>query len=289
MRWRKLESSQNVQDRRGTRAKVVGGVGGVGVLGVLIALLFGGLGGGGGFDDVGDLLGQVQAGSPPAQQQQADEFEGLDESEDFVRRVLGSTETVWADVFGDVGMQYRPAQLVLFNAPTESACGGARSEIGPHYCPVDQTVYIDLDFFDELTRRFGASSGDFAEAYVIAHEIGHHVQNLLNIMDEVQQIQRSDPTNANELSVRLELQADCLAGIWANSIWQREDVLEPGDIEEALSAASAVGDDRIQAATTGRVNPESWTHGSADQRVRWFTDGYESGDPNVCDTFSGGV
>ncbi len=288
MRWRKLESSGNVVDRRGTGVKVGAGVGGLGILGVIIALLFGGLGGGGGFEDVGDILNQVQA-EPPAAQQQPDEFQGLDESEDFVRRVLGSTETVWADVFGSAGLQYRPARLVLFNAPTESACGGARSEVGPHYCPLDETIYIDLEFFEVLSQRFGASSGDFAQAYVIAHEVGHHVQNGLDIMDEVQQLQRSDPSTANDLSVRLELQADCLAGIWANSIWQREDVLEPGDIDEAMSAAAAVGDDRIQAATTGRVSPESWTHGSAEQRVRWFTEGYETGDPNACDTFSGGI
>jgi predicted metalloprotease len=289
MRWRKLETSDRVQDRRGTGAKVAGGVGGLGLIGVLIALLLGGFGGGGGFGEIGDLLGQVQEAQAPPQQQQADEFQGVDESEDFVRRVLGSTETVWTEVFREAGVVYQPANLVLFNNPTSSACGGARSEVGPHYCPLDQTVYIDLGFFDVLTQRFGASAGDFAQAYVIAHEIGHHVQNELQIMDEVQQLQRSDPGNANELSVRLELQADCLAGVWANSIWQREDVLEPGDIEEALSAAAAVGDDRIQAATTGRVSPESWTHGSAEQRMRWFTEGYETGDPNVCDTFSGGV
>ncbi len=289
MRWRRLETSDRVQDRRGTGAKVAGGIGGVGILGVLIAVLFGGLGGGGGFGDIGDLLSQVQQGQAPAQGPQADEFQGVDESEDFVRRVLGSTETVWIEVFQDAGITYQPADLVLFDSPTASACGGARPEVGPHYCPLDQTVYIDLGFFEILTTRFGASAGDFAQAYVIAHEIGHHVQNELNIMDEVQQLQQSDPGNANELSVRLELQADCLAGIWANSIWQRDNVLEPGDIEEALSAASAVGDDRIQAATTGRVSPESWTHGSAEQRVRWFSEGYQTGDPNACDTFSGGV
>jgi len=287
MRWRKLETSDKVQDRRGTGAKVAGGVGGVGILGVLIALLFGG--GGGGFGDIGDLLGQVQQGQAPAQQEQAEEFQGVDEQEDFVRRILGSTETVWTDIFRDGGITYKAASLVLFDAPTESACGGARSEVGPHYCPLDQTVYVDLEFFQVLTERFGASAGDFAQAYVIAHEIGHHVQNELNIMDEVQQLQRSDAGNANELSVRLELQADCLAGVWANSIWQRDNVLEQGDIEEALSAASAVGDDRIQQATSGRVSPESWTHGSAEQRVRWFKSGYETGDPNACDTFSGGV
>jgi predicted metalloprotease len=288
MRWKRLETSDNVQDRRGRGTTAAVGVGGVGILGVLIALIFGG--GGGGFGEIGDMLGQMQGGSAPAQPaEQAEEFQGIDESEDFVRRVLGSTETAWTQVFSQAGATYVAASLVLFDAPTQSACGGARSEVGPHYCPVDKTVYIDLNFFGELENRFGASTGDFAQAYVIAHEIGHHVQNELNIMSEVQQLQRANPDQANELSVRLELQADCLAGVWANSIWQREDILEQGDIEDALSAASAVGDDRIQEVTTGRVNPESWTHGSSEQRVRWFNEGYTTGDPNACDTFSGGA
>ncbi len=287
MRWRKLETSSNVEDRRGTGGAIAAGAGGLGIIGLLIALLFGG-GSGGGFGGIDDLLGQMQGGTAPAQPtEQAEEFQGIDEEEDFVRRVLGSTETVWTDIFAAGGQQYTPASLVLFDAPTPSACGGARSEVGPHYCPLDQTIYVDLNFFDELRRRFGASSGDFAQAYVIAHEVAHHVQNELNIMDEVQRLQRSNPNDANELSVRLELQADCLAGVWANAIFLREDILEPGDIEEALSAAAAVGDDRIQQATTGRVNPESWTHGSSEQRVQWFNDGYRSGDPNQCDTFSG--
>ncbi len=291
MRWRRLETSENVEDRRGTGRAVAAGAGGLGIIGVLIALLFsGGSGADGAFGGIGDLLTQMQGGSAPAQPtEQAAEFQGIDESEDFVRRVLGSTETVWSEVFAAAGQRYEPAILVLFDAPTPSACGGARSDVGPHYCPLDTTVYIDLSFFAELERRFGASSGDFAQAYVIAHEIGHHVQHELDIMDEVQRLQRSSPSEANDLSVRLELQADCLAGVWANAIWQRENILEPGDIEEALSAAAAVGDDRIQAATTGRITPESWTHGSSEQRVRWFNEGYGSGDPNACDTFSGGA
>lgn len=286
MRWRRLERSSNVEDRRGTGGAVAAGAGGLGIVGLLIALLLGG--GGGGFGGVDDLLEQMQGGMAPAQPgEQAEEFQGIDQSEDFVRSVLGSTETVWNDIFSAGGQTYDPASLVLFDAPTPSACGGARSEVGPHYCPLDTTIYIDLDFFAELERRFGASSGDFAMAYVIAHEVAHHVQNELNIMDEVQRLQRSDPSDANDLSVRLELQADCLAGVWANAIYLRENILEPGDIDEALSAAAAVGDDRIQAATTGRVNPESWTHGSSEQRVDWFNEGYRFGDPSRCDTFSG--
>ncbi len=264
--------------------RAAAGVGGLGIVGLLIALLVGGLGGGGD-GGLGDLLEQMAGAQAPAQEGQAEQFEGVDESEDFVRRVLGSTETVWSDIFTAAGETYQPASLVLFSNSTQSACGGATSAIGPHYCPVDETVYIDLDFFGELQRRFGAGAADFAQAYVIAHEIGHHVQRELGIMGQVSELQRADPANANQLSVSLELQADCLAGIWANALYARDDVLEPGDIEEALDAAAAVGDDRIQAATTGQVNPETWTHGSAEQRVEWFSTGYESGDPNQCNTF----
>ncbi len=173
----------------------------------------------------------------------------------MVRRILGIGSHLST---GETG--------VLFTQATESACGGANSATGPHYCPLDQTVYIDLSFYDELKRRFGATGGDFAQAYVMAHEIGHHVQNELGVMDDVRQIQQSNPASANDYSVRLELQADCFAGVWANSIYQREDVLESGDIEEALNAASAVGDDRIQEITTGRVSPETFTHGTSEQR-----------------------
>ncbi len=284
MRWRNLESSGQVQDRRGTGRAVGGVVGGAGILGVLIVLLTNLLGGGAGFDQVDDLLGGM-GGAEQAPQQQAAEFEGIDESEDFVRRVLGSTETAWGEIFSSVERNYNVPHLVLFEAATASGCGGANAAVGPHYCPVDETIYIDLDFFGEMQRRFGAGAAEFAQAYVIAHEVGHHVQNELDIMDEVQRLQRSDPGAANDLSVRLELQADCFAGVWAHTLYQRENVLEPGDIEDALAAAAAVGDDRIQQATTGQVNPESWTHGSADQRMEWFTQGYETGDANGCNTF----
>jgi predicted metalloprotease len=160
----------------------------------------------------------------------------------------------------------------------------ATTAIGPHYCPRDQTIYVDLGFFEQLQTRFGARGGDFAEAYVIAHEVGHHVQSILGIMEEVQQVQQDDASQANAYSVRLELQADCLAGTWGHSVFER-DVLDPGDIEEGLDAAAAVGDDRIQQTMTGRVNPESWTHGSSEQRVEWFKTGYDTGDPNGCNTF----
>lgn len=284
MRWRKLERSQNVQDRRGSRAgAVAGGVGGLGIIGVLLALFLGGGSGGG----LGEALQGLGDGAAPApSQEQPPEYQGLDEVEEFVSAILGSTEVVWTEVFSSSGRTYQPAQLVLFTGSTQSGCGGANTQVGPHYCPLDKTIYIDRDFYGELERRFGSTGGDFAEAYVMAHEVAHHVQNELGIMDQVRSAQQSDPGQANDYSVALELQADCLAGVWANSIFQQGDVLERGDIEEALNAAASVGDDRIQEATTGRVNPENWTHGSSQQRVDWFNAGYQSGDANDCDTFN---
>jgi predicted metalloprotease len=284
MRWRNLERSKNVDDRRGRGAAVAGGVGGLGIIGILLALFTGGGGG-----DLGDILGQLGAPQTTAATQDSGEFEGIDDEEDFVMAILGTTETLWTDVFAASGQTYDPAEVVLFSGATESACGGANSATGPHYCPLDEKVYIDLTFYDELKRRFGASGGDFAEAYVLAHEIGHHIQHELGIMDDVRQIQQSNPGEANAYSVRLELQADCLAGVWANSIFQRDNVLEPGDISEGLSAAEAVGDDRIQQTTTGRINPESFTHGTSEQRVNWFNVGYETGDPAACDTFNNDI
>jgi predicted metalloprotease len=184
-----------------------------------------------------------------------------------------------------VQLTYQPSELVLFTDATTSACGGATEQVGPHYCPTDKTIYIDLDFFGLLEQRFGASTGEFAQAYVIAHEVAHHVQNELGIMSEMRSLQRQDPGAANELSVSLELQADCLAGVWANPIFARGNVLERGDIDDVLSAASAVGDDNIQRQAQGRVSPESWAHGSSEQRVDWSNTGYETGDPNECNTF----
>jgi predicted metalloprotease len=284
MRWRKLERSDNVQDRRGTSAgKVAGGVGGLGIIGLLLALFLGGNGGG-----LSEALQGLGAGGGTANQTnqtQPPEYAGLDDVEDFVSAILGSTETVWTRVFDSAGRAYQPADLVLFTDFTDSACGGANSQVGPHYCPLDKTIYIDRGFYAELERRFGASGGDFAEAYVVAHEVAHHVQNELGVMDEVRSAQESDPNNRNEYSVALELQADCLAGVWANDIFQRGDVLERGDIQEALDAAAAVGDDRIQQSTQGQITPETWTHGSSQQRVDWFTTGYETGDASQCNTF----
>jgi predicted metalloprotease len=284
MRWRGVERSRNVDDRRGRGATAAAGIGGLGIIGVLLMLFLGG--GEGGFDDVAEQLKGL--GGPP-QTQAFRELSAADqEAGDFIAAVLGTTETFWGDVFDAAGQDYPEPPLVLFTGATQSACGGARAEVGPHYCPLDRTVYMDLGFFEELQRRFGASSGDFAEAYVVAHEVGHHVQNVLGIMDEVRDLQQQNPGDANELSVRLELQADCFAGAWAAAVFERG-LLERGDIQEALSAAEAVGDDRIQEAIQGRVNPETFTHGTSDQRVRWFGEGYDTGDPNACDTFGGDI
>jgi predicted metalloprotease len=204
--------------------------------------------------------------------------------EDFVSFVLDDNQGTWEKIFASQGQTYRHAKLVLFNDSVSSGCGYAETAMGPFYCPADEKVYIDLGFYRELKERFGAP-GDFAQAYVIAHELGHHVQNQLGVSGKVERLQQQDPRRANELSVRLELQADCLAGVWAHSTSQR-DLLQAGDVEEAMTAASAVGDDRIQKQATGTVNPETWTHGSAAQRTQWFNTGLESGDLKSCDTFA---
>jgi predicted metalloprotease len=285
-RWGRIGTRGNVQDRRGTRGPAIaaGGLGGLGLLIVLLVTLFGG----GTEGELGQIMEQLQDAAAPQQGgAQAEEFRGEDDYEVFASTVLGSTNDTWAAIFDAAGREYVPPTLVLFRDLTQSACGGASSAVGPHYCPLDETIYLDETFFDELTRRFGAQGGDVAEAYVIAHEVGHHVQKLLGIMDEVQSLQQASSSQAevNELSVHIELQADCFAGVWANSI-RDLGVFGPNEIQEAIDAAGAVGDDRIQERVQGQVNPETWTHGSSEQRVEWFTRGYERGDPSSCDTFS---
>jgi len=205
----------------------------------------------------------------------------------FLSFVLDDLQGFWRDTFQESGREYREAQLILFEGATDSACGGANAGVGPHYCPVDENVYLDVNFFRDLRERFGAP-GDFALAYVVAHEIGHHVQQLMGISTSVNAEQRANPADANELSIRLELQADCLAGVWAFTTYERR-LLESGDLKEGLNAAAAVGDDRIQQQATGGIDPESWTHGSSEQRVNWFMTGFEQGDPNACDTFSASI
>ncbi|HYD52485.1 MAG TPA: neutral zinc metallopeptidase, partial [Gemmatimonadaceae bacterium] len=205
----------------------------------------------------------------------------------FVSFVLDDTQTFWAQALPQVGQQYRDARLVLFRRVVRSGCGTAQSAMGPFYCPLDEKVYIDLGFYDELRRRFGAP-GDFAQAYVLAHEIGHHVQNVVGEAGRVREMQERRPDAANQLSVRLELQADCYAGVWGRSAQQRQK-LDPGDVDEGLAAAAAVGDDRIQEMSSGQIRPESFTHGSSEQRKQWFMRGFQSGDPRTCNTFEGGV
>ncbi len=272
--WNKIEARGNVEDRRGlgNTARVGGGIG---VVGLVLYVLVTYLSGGSVIDVLPDLM-QMEV----VQQQNINpaDFEGADQYEVFTSTVLGSTNAMWSDLFAKNNATYHEPKLVLFRGGTESACGGAVSEVGPHYCPTDSTIYIDETFFDELQRRFGGSSGDVAQAYVIAHEVGHHAQQELGTLgvDEV--------STDNETSIKRELQADCYAGLWAHSIKDRG-VFEPGEIKEALDAAAAVGDDRIQQNTTGRVNPETWTHGSSAERVRWFTAGYEQGTLAACDTF----
>jgi predicted metalloprotease len=205
---------------------------------------------------------------------------------DFVSVVLADTEDTWKSLFRQRGATYVEPKLVLFSGAVNSACGSARAAVGPFYCPRDQKLYIDLSFYQDLQNRYHAP-GDFAQAYVIAHEVGHHVQNLMGISDKVQALQqRSDRVQANQLSVRLELQADCFAGIWANHANRSRHILEEGDIEEALNAASSIGDDRLQRQAKGYVVPEAFTHGSSAQRVRWFKRGIQSGDPAQCNTFA---
>jgi len=279
MRWRGERQSDNVEDRRGMSGggKIIGGgLGGIVLL--VIALLMGA--------DPRQLLEQVQTGEPasgtqtsrPTNQQEEDHVK-------FVRVVLASTEDYWTQAFRQMGREYRKPKLQLFTNRVDSACGVAGAAVGPFYCPGDEKIYLDLSFFQELKSRFGAP-GDFAEAYVIAHEVGHHVQNLLGTMKKVDGARgRVSKEQENELSVRLELQADFLAGLWANYA-QQKNLLDPDDIDEALGAASAVGDDRLQREAQGYVVPDSFTHGSSEQRIRWFRRGFETGDIRQSDTFN---
>jgi uncharacterized protein len=267
-----------------------GGLGGIGLLIVLAVLLLnsGVLGGGGGgvsVDPRVDPFPQMPnaRGSEPLPGAPDPDAELVE----FVGFVVDDVQDSWARLFAEAGQRYQPTTLRLFTDAIQSGCGAASAATGPFYCPLDGKIYLDLGFFRELRDRFGAP-GDFAQAYVIAHEFGHHVQNVLGISDDVRRGQQEHPDEANELSVRLELQADCLAGVWARSAYQ-EGLLESGDLEEGLAAASAIGDDRIQRQAGRRVDPETWTHGSSDQRVSWFRRGYESGDLNGCNTFKGDV
>jgi predicted metalloprotease len=282
MKWLGRRQSDNVEDRRGmSGGKIAAGGGVIGVIILLINMFAGGDSGG----ILDGLQDQLQQGSGQTEQA-APQSEEDKKMGDFVRTVLADTEDVWAKVFKENGMTYQNPKLVLFTDQVQTACGGASSASGPFYCPSDQKVYMDLAFFDELQSRFGAKGGDFAIAYVIAHEVGHHVQTLLGTSNKVRQAQQeTNETGANKLSVAMELQADFYAGLWAHYNQEMNDALEEGDIEEALSAANAVGDDAIQKKAQGHVVPDSFTHGSSEQRVYWFKKGYTSGDINQGDTF----
>jgi len=280
MRWTPGGRSRNLDDLRGqTGGRMIGGRG-MGIGGAVIALILSLVFGVNIFDGGGG--GPIQT-SPGAVDQPVASTPAEEERIQFVSFVLDDVQKTWAQLLPKLGDQYQEARMAVFRDGVSTACGDAPAAVGPFYCPTDQRVYLDLSFFDDLARRFGAP-GDFAQAYVIAHELGHHVQHVIGIEQRVRQMQGSRPDAANQMSVALELQADCFAGVWANSTSQRR-LLESGDVEEALAAASAVGDDRIQAQTTGRIRPETFTHGSAAQRAQWFRRGMESGDPNVCDTF----
>ena len=281
MRWEFGRRSNNVEDRRGSRvsAPVVGGGIGTVVLALIVALLGG---------DPSVVLQQGQAPSDRSypESSQTQSTAANDRMADFVSVVLADTEDTWHSLFQQMGETYVDPKLVLYSDAVESACGFARSAVGPFYCPADEKVYIDLSFYRDLKYKHQAP-GDFAQAYVIAHEVGHHVQNLLGISDRVRKLQSQvDRQEANQLSVRLELQADCFAGVWGHHAERSRNVLETGDMEEALNAASSIGDDRLQEQAQGYVVPESFTHGSSQQRVRWFRRGIQTGNPAECNTFA---
>ena len=287
MRWKDLRRSSNVRDVRGA-----GGYGG-GRMGLPVGR--GGLGGGVGllvilvvlfiFGGPDAILQLFSGGASAPSSDQGQPLTANDETSDFVARVLGSTEDVWGALFAQSGERYQAPQLTIFSGSVQSACGYASAASGPFYCPRDQRVYLDTSFFDELARMGGA--GDFAAAYVIGHEVGHHVQTLLGTSDQVRSAQqRGNETQANRLQVAMELQADCFAGVWAYHANQTSRVLEPGDVEEGLAAAQAIGDDRLQRNAGRTVTPDSFTHGSSADRQRWLSTGLRSGDPSACDTFN---
>ncbi len=281
MRWKTGRRSDNIEDRRGMRVSGRGlAGGGIGaIILTLVALYFG--------VDPSVVLNQAGSLVPTQEAQAPTTFSPEEENQkDFVSVVLADTEDVWTALFKGSGQSYSPPTLVLYSGAVQSACGFAEAAMGPFYCPGDHKLYLDMSFFNDLAQRHGAP-GDFAQAYVVAHEVGHHVQTLLGISDKVNAARsRAGEAAGNALQVRMELQADCFAGVWAYHANKQRQILEPGDVEEALAAAAGVGDDRLQKQTRGYVVPDSFTHGSSAQRMRWFSRGMQSGDPAQCDTFN---
>ena len=283
MDYENMPSSSNIEDRRGQGRMVGAGGLGIGAIIVIFAIsyftgispqvLIGGA----------EMIGVGQPSAPP----QSAPVDPNDPARVFLSKVVGGTEAVWSEVLpAQTGVKYEPATLVIYDGATRSGCGGAQAAMGPFYCPIDKKVYLDTAFFRDMKNKFGGG-GDFAYSYVVAHEIGHHVQDLLGVLDKVDNLkQRVSQSQANALSVRVELQADCLAGVWANHANEKWKILQPGDIEKALATAQAIGDDRLQTAARGYAVPDSFTHGSSAQRQKWLTAGLKSGDINSCDTFS---
>lgn len=282
MRWERGRRSDNIEDRRGMRVSGRGlAGGGLGAIVLaLVAMYFG--------VDPSVVLNQDGNLAPVEQTQPASFSPEEERLKDFMAVVLADTEDVWGALFRDSGRQYEEPKLVLFSGAVQSACGFAQAAMGPFYCPADRKLYLDMSFFDDLAQRHGAP-GDFAQAYVVAHEVGHHVQTLLGVAERVHAARsRASEAEGNALQVRMELQADCFAGVWAHHAQRARQVLEPGDVEEALAAAAGVGDDRLQQKARGYVVPESFTHGSSEQRMRWFQRGMQTGDAAQCDTFKAG-
>ena len=284
MRWEGQRESSNVEDRRGMSPARVGGVGGLGIGGIILVLAVSYFTGTNPLTLLNMLDGVQNMTESSAPTDSGRIGAPSDQLGKFASVVLADTETTWT---GLLGQRYENPRMVLFSGAVQSACGTTSSAVGPFYCPGDHKLYLDLSFFEEMSQRLGAP-GDFAQAYVIAHEVGHHVQNLMGIAEKVHRLQRQgSETEGNALSVRMELQADCFAGVWGHHANRDRNLIEPGDFEEGLRAASAIGDDRLQKLARGQVQPESWTHGSSEQRMTWLRKGLESGDPKACDTFSG--
>jgi uncharacterized protein len=284
VRWQGQRESENVEDRRGLGPASIGGIGGLGIGGIVLVLAVSYVTG---INPLAllDLMSGIQSTTQtPIESVPTGPVK--DEIGRFASVVLADTEDTWQQLLPKAGRQYENPRLVLFTGAVQSACGTTSSAVGPFYCPQDRKLYLDLSFFNDMSQRLGAS-GDFAQAYVIAHEVGHHVQNLLGIAEKVSRLQRrSGEAEGNALSVRMELQADCLAGVWGYHANHERSLIEPGDFEEGLAAASAIGDDRLQKMSRGYVQPETWTHGSSQQRKDWLRKGLQTGDPDVCDTFS---